>query len=121
VALEEKRIAAMPMLFVYGSLRRGMSHHHHMNGQRFVATARSAVKFTIEQLTFEGVPGSYPRAQESDEGEHLQGEIFEVDAVALQLLDNYEEYPALYDRREFAFITEAGEKIPALMYCGHRR
>jgi gamma-glutamylaminecyclotransferase len=119
--VEEKRLMSMPLLFVYGSLRRGMSHHHHLQGQRFVASARSAGKFAIEHLTFEGIPGSYPRAQESDEGEYLTGEIFEIDAGTLQALDNYEEYPTLYDRREFDFITGAGEKIPALMYCGHRR
>ncbi len=111
----------MPKLFVYGSLRKGMSHHHYLKDQKFIGRARSALKFAVKMLTFEGIEGEYPIAQESGDGRPLDGEIYEINDDILQMLDEYEEYPELYDRRAFDFITDEGTTIEALMYCGHRR
>ena len=117
--MEEKRIADVPMLFVYGSLKHGMSEHHYLQDQHFIGPAHSAKKFALLQLQFDGA--AYPMAVESDDGTPLDGEIYEVDPDTLQAIDEYEDYPALYDRREFDFITDAGRTVHALMYCGPRR
>jgi len=119
VAVEEERIAAMPMLFVYGSLKQGMSEHHYLQNQHFIGPAHSAEKFALLQVEFDGV--AYPMAVESDDGAPLDGEIYKVNPATLQAIDEYEDYPAVYDRRAFDFITDAGRTVQAQMYCGPRR
>ena len=44
MAVEEERIADVPMLFVYGSLKQGMSHHHYLQDQHFIGQAHSAAR-----------------------------------------------------------------------------
>ncbi len=118
MAVEEEWVA-MPVLFVYGSLKQGMSEHHYLQDQHFIGPAHSTQKFTLLQLQFDGA--AYPMAIESDDGAQIDGELYEVDPDTLQTIDKYEDYPDLYDRREFDFITDAGRTVHAQMYCGPRR
>lgn len=111
----------MPKLFVYGSLRKGMSQHHHLKDQKFLGLASSVKKFLLEKILSPEDQQSYAIAYEDKNGEKLNGEIYEINGDILQMIDEYEEYPALYDRRAFDFTTDEGTTIEALMYCGHRR
>jgi gamma-glutamylaminecyclotransferase len=111
----------MPKLFVYGSLRKGMSQHHHLKDQTFIGLARSVKNFLLEKILSPEDQQSYAIAREDANGDKLNGEIYQIGDDILQMIDEYEEYPALYDRRAFDFITDEGTTIEALMYCGHRR
>ena len=76
---------AMPLVFVYGTLKRGESNHHYLAGQRFVGRARSRPAYRLFEL--EGFPGlvAAPR-----DGRSVEGEIWEVDQKCLGLLDDLE-------------------------------
>jgi hypothetical protein len=69
-------------LFVYGTLKRGGSNHHHLAGQTFLGPARTAQGFTLFSL------GAYPglvAAPTDTRG--VTGELWSVDATCLARLD----------------------------------
>ena len=111
----------MPYIFVYGTLRRGGNHHHLLSEQRFVGAAASKDKFLIRHELTSEEPEGYPVATPNPAGQHLGGEIFEINSKTLHVLDEYEDYPRLYDRRKFDFNLTDGSIISALMYCGHAK
>ncbi len=73
----------MSLIFVYGTLKRGGSNHHHLEDQRFVATARTQPAFYLYEL--EGYPGLVPAGDGG--GRSIAGEIWDVDAACLARLD----------------------------------
>jgi gamma-glutamylcyclotransferase (GGCT)/AIG2-like uncharacterized protein YtfP len=83
------------LLFVYGSLKRGLVHHGQMRGATFVATARLSRHYLV--LYEEGYPALVPSDDESD---WVEGEIFYVTPEQLARLDEFEEVPTLYQRSE---------------------
>jgi len=87
------------LLFVYGTLRRGLRLHHHLErlGAKFQAEARVvAALFDL---------GSYPGAQPaSGKGKWVHGELFQLPKPAhdLRVLDGVEEIiPTAPERSEF--------------------
>jgi len=109
----------MPLLFVYGTLRTNGSHHHLLEKEKFIGPARSRQPFAVRHVTTPEAPEGYPMAIPSPAGKTLEGEIHEISDETLQTLDEYEDYPRLYDRRAFEFAHGDGSIIRALMYCGH--
>ena len=83
------------LIFVYGTLKRGGTLHHAMRGQHFVADAHTAPAYRLYNL------GWYPGLVESaTDGRAIRGEVWEVDANGLVLLDEIEEVDSgLYARR----------------------
>lgn len=74
------------LIFVYGTLKRGGSNHHYMNGQRFVTEATTLPRYRLYDL------GGYPgMVLDLDKGLGIQGEIWEVDAAGLTALDELED------------------------------
>ena len=68
-------------LFVYGTLKRGGSNHHHLAGQTFLGPARTTPGFTLFSL------GAYPglvAAPADTRG--VTGELWSVDAACLARL-----------------------------------
>lgn len=75
----------MKLIFVYGTLKRGGSNHHVMNGQRFVTEARTEGRYALYDL------GGYPGMVLSDDDPlSIMGEVWEVDDQGLQRLDELE-------------------------------
>jgi gamma-glutamylcyclotransferase (GGCT)/AIG2-like uncharacterized protein YtfP len=74
-------------IFVYGVLMRGFDLHHHMAGAVFVSPATTRGK--LYEV------GAYPGMIEGDGT--VRGELYRVDdiAVALEVLDEVEEYDPL--------------------------
>ncbi|MEZ4299723.1 MAG: gamma-glutamylcyclotransferase family protein, partial [Polyangiaceae bacterium] len=70
------------LLFVYGSLLRGEDNHAVLAGARFVATARTAPRYTLVDL------GPYPALVPGGETE-VSGELFEVGPALLTELDDF--------------------------------
>lgn len=84
----------MPLLFVYGTLKRGGENHVHLTGQRLVGPAATSPGFTLYGL--QGFPGMV-RAEDAPEG--VTGELWEVDADCLGILDVIEgNAEKLYER-----------------------
>jgi gamma-glutamylcyclotransferase len=49
-------------------------------------------------------------------GEKVAGAVYEISDRDLRLLDKYEGYPTIYNRREVVVFTEDGEPIKAVTY-----
>jgi len=49
-------------------------------------------------------------------GEKVAGAVYEISDRDLRLLDKYEGYPAIYNRREVVVFTEDGEPIKVVTY-----
>jgi gamma-glutamylcyclotransferase (GGCT)/AIG2-like uncharacterized protein YtfP len=82
----------MPRVFVYGTLRKGESHAHLMQGAHYLGPHVTEPRYTLYDL------GEYPAAVPGGVTS-IHGEVYALDDAQLATLDEYEEYPAVYDRR----------------------
>ena len=72
-------------LFIYGTLKRQRSQHHRLRKQVFVGEAETRPHFRLLNL------GWYPGlAFTEDDGQAIQGEIWEVSPECLEALDAFE-------------------------------
>ena len=92
----------MPLLFVYGTLKRGFRLHHHMEGARFVATARTGLGFSLYRLDW------YPAMVADPHGAGVSGELFEASDALIAVLDEVECVPDLYHRLEIPLVEWNG-------------
>lgn len=79
-------------VFVYGTLRQEEPFHHLLGEVRLIAITRTAPQFSLVNL------GEYPGMMEGGTSA-VVGEVFEVEGSLIPILDRYEDYPELYDRR----------------------
>lgn len=75
----------MTTLFVYGTLKRGGSHHAHLAGQRFLGEARTVPGYTLFSLG--DYPGLVPAPHDLA---GVTGELWQIDATCLAHLDELE-------------------------------
>ena len=81
------------LVFVYGTLMRGMANHRHLAGAPCLGTAELA-GFALYDL------GPFPMAIASGDRSHrLHGELYAVPPAQLQALDRFEGAPRLYRRQ----------------------
>ena len=73
------------LLFVYGTLKRGCSNHHHLAGQTFVGLARTRPGFRL--YDYGGYPGIVATPQDET---GVLGEVWSVGDEALERLDRFE-------------------------------
>lgn len=75
----------MPLLFVYGTLKRGCKNHSQLADQRWVGSAQTQPGFRLYDL------GDYPGLVTNPQGQSgILGELWEVDDKALRALDVFE-------------------------------
>ena len=73
-------------IFVYGTLKRGLSNHGWMAGQQFIAEARTEPVYRMYDCG--GFPGMIPVEKD---GVSILGEIWEVDEAGRKRLDILED------------------------------
>lgn len=96
------------LLFVYGTLKRGLVNHHQLGGAPFLGEAELA-GVQLHDL------GPFPMAIP---GEGLaRGELYRVDAARLAHLDRFEGVPRLYRRACWSL----GDGRQAWIYLGEAR
>ncbi len=98
-------LQSQPLLFVYGSLKRGQRAHHLLQGLAWLGEAWLAGA-RLHDL------GPFPMAVPG-EG-RIQGEVYGVGEADLEVLDRYEGAPRLFERRWL--ILEDGRR--AWVYLG---
>ncbi len=75
-------------LFVYGTLKRGQSHHHLLSGQHCLGIAITLPEYQLLDLGW--YPGLAAVRGTSKPGRTIRGELWEVSAGCLEALDQYE-------------------------------
>ena len=96
------------LLFVYGTLKRGLANHHQLAGARFVAEA------CMEGVDLHDL-GPFPMAIAGQGLTH--GELYRVDGEHLARLDRFEGVPRLYGR----YLMPLSDGRPAWIYLGRPR
>lgn len=89
-------------LFVYGTLMRGETNHHFMGDALFLSLECTKAQFSLYHL------GHYPAMVEMGK-QSIQGELFLVEIDQLFVIDQLEECPEYYYRKEIELIT--GERV----------
>ncbi len=82
-------------VFVYGSLRRGQSHHRLLGDAPFLGTHTTEPVFTMLDL------GPYPGVV-CGGVTAVVGEVYAIGYRMLERLDQWEDYPLTYDRRRIS-------------------
>lgn len=73
-------------IFIYGTLKRGLSNSHYMKGQCFIGEARTEPSYRMVDAG--GYPGMY---RVTENGLSIQGEVWEVDEPCRQQLEILED------------------------------
>ena len=82
----------MPLLFVYGSLKRGFRLHRHLRASHFRGIACTEPGFALYRLVW------YPAMVAENTSGMVTGELFDVPEALLSALDEVEGVPVLYQR-----------------------
>lgn len=96
-------------LFVYGTLKRGLSANHYLADQLFIGEAHTIACYRLFRISW------HPGLVEDAEGVEVHGELWAVDEKCLAELDRYEGVPELFVRREIA-IAHYFEPVQAYFY-----
>ena len=93
----------MHRLFIYGTLKRGFPAHDLIARATFLGNTGTKPYYCLLDL------GEYPGLAKCREGESVQGELWEVNADCLSLLDSYEgnEYRREKIELEFPDVIQA--------------
>lgn len=85
----------MTLLFLYGTLKRGQRNHFRMAGQEYLGPARTMPRYRLFDV------GPYPGlVEDRAHGLAIAGELWRVDAAALQRLDAFEGAPTAAGRAQ---------------------
>jgi len=94
-AIEHEPHAAVEFcnrVFVYGTLKRGHGNHRLLRNSVFLGSGSTAQRFP---LYVRGLPYLYPQP---NSGEHVLGEVYQVDPQTMARLDKLEGHPRFYCR-----------------------
>jgi gamma-glutamylcyclotransferase (GGCT)/AIG2-like uncharacterized protein YtfP len=88
----------MPRIFVYGTLKRGLSNAAQLDGAVFERTAITTDGYALHMVS------GYPAMSRSETGV-VHGELYTVSEEHLRRLDEFEGVPEWYQRE----VTELGD------------
>jgi len=99
------------MVFVYGSLKRGFGNHYFLRDAKYCGNTETVdATFCMHSM------GPFPAVTESnDNGYHITGELYEVDADTMNALDKLEGNGVFYTRKLVRVYTLEGT-VEAWMY-----
>src|SRR5580704_4103275 len=100
------------ILFVYGTLKRGLRNNHLIGGQEFLGVFQTEPCYRVIDL------GPHPGLVEDEvNGLAVRGELWSVSECCLGELDVFEEVPGPFIRTE---VKIAGRDEPAQAYFWNR-
>jgi gamma-glutamylcyclotransferase (GGCT)/AIG2-like uncharacterized protein YtfP len=105
----------MASVFVYGTLRRGRANCGVIASEttRLVGIARSIDSFPMRVMSRYNVPFLF---RKPGHGQRVIGEVYEVDQVVLEKLDQLEGHPHFYRREEIEVEDASGSRQQAQCY-----
>jgi gamma-glutamylcyclotransferase (GGCT)/AIG2-like uncharacterized protein YtfP len=99
---------ATKLLFVYGTLKRGLRNNHLLAGQEFLSAAHTLPYYRLYDH------GPHPcLVEDRRRAVAVRGEIWRVEDTAFACLDEFEGVPDLFVRRE---IKVEGISTPVFAY-----
>ncbi|MRJ02828.1 MAG: gamma-glutamylcyclotransferase [Epsilonproteobacteria bacterium] len=99
-------------LFVYGTLKRGLANHSLLSKARYLGK-----RWTRERYPLVAPKRWYPYLIDAPgEGEHVAGELYEVDLPTLKMVDRLEEVPRYYRREVIEVVDGEGRVEEAFAY-----
>uniref|UniRef100_A0A0G4HRR3 Gamma-glutamylcyclotransferase family protein n=1 Tax=Chromera velia CCMP2878 TaxID=1169474 RepID=A0A0G4HRR3_9ALVE len=102
------------LVFVYGTLKTGQPNHHVMKrlGAVKLGDAQTERRHRLVVGGPYNIPYMFPPLHEGDNGsggeQRVDGEVYEVDANAIDFLDEFESAPVMYERKQIAL-----QSVPA--------
>ena len=98
------------ILFVYGTLKRGMKSHHLLAGQEYLGEATTMPLYRL--YGFDWHPGM---VLDFENGLEVTGELWAVDEATLAKLDEYEGTPDWFCRGDVA-VRDCFETVQTYYY-----
>ena len=111
----------MPKIFVYGTLKSSFANHDEMlKGERYMGDYVTFNKYPLVITSPWNSPVMFP---EPGVGNHVNGEVYEVNEIKLRQLDMFEyvHLPQGFRRFKLKVITNAGENLIAEAYMRSRK
>lgn len=103
------------LVFVYGSLRKGLNNHHFLNNSEYIGDYTSKEQFYL--ITYKTL--KFPYLLEDLEFDrpktNIKGEIYKVNEDVLKNLDNLESNSVIYQRKKYEFFNDKNS-IEAYVY-----
>lgn len=100
----------MPLVFVYGTLRKGEHNNHLLASSKFVGEATS-----VQAKYWMACDHTVPFLHDGGHS-RVVGEIWRVDGPIFKRLDQLEGHPHLYCRVRRTFQLQNGERVAAWVY-----
>lgn len=99
-------------VFVYGTLKQGLSNHHFLRTSEFIGSA------TLQGYQLHAVTPSYPGIVPATRGRNsiVCGEIYRVDTACMRRLDRLEDNGRMYLRQELPITLNDGSVVTAWVY-----
>jgi gamma-glutamylaminecyclotransferase len=101
------------LVFVYGSLKKGLSNHRLLERAEFIGHGHTLTGYTMWG-------GWFPEIAPCRAGYQVEGEAYLIDDIELQNLDRLESHPRFYRRRRIR-IALAGRRQWAWAYLRPQR
>ncbi len=73
-----------PLLFVYGTLKRGCCRDHYLQNAKFIADAKTVASYLLYDC------GEYPGLIYDSSGQSIDGELYEISEETWAILDEVE-------------------------------
>ena len=105
------------LVFVYGSLRRGLQNHHKLNSATYIGEWRTEREYFMTGIK----SGAYPyvsseQIHEDQTPTHIHGELYSVSEDLLKILDELEGHPVQYRRQRVDLVNDSDGRTTACMY-----
>ncbi len=97
------------LVFVYGTLLRGRSHHALLSEARFLGKARTKKLYAL-------YVDDFPKVIQGEPISPILGELYLVDGPTLALLDDLEDHPFEYRREQVPVLMADGAETLAWLY-----
>ena len=84
-----------PLLFAYGSMKRGFRNHYRLKNDKFIGQAKTKKKYCM----FPAPSYNYPYRIEDDHMWQLKGELYELTNTPIETIDEFEGSPVCYYKK----------------------
>ena len=97
------------LIFVYGTLKKHHHNHYLVEGSEFLGPAKTLRKYSLYE-------SGIPYVIENDQTSEIHGEVYRVDDLTLERLDQLEGHPDWYERKEVEVLINNDKTILAWLY-----